>query len=84
VESLLLREDFDPAQPALVTARQKDCVRRAVAAIAEACNALELGLTYDALSVCIDEANDALLELTGGRATIDVVDRVFEKFCVGK
>ena len=25
-----------------------------------------------------------LLELTGGCATIDVVDRVFEKFCVGK
>ena len=84
VEGLLLRQDFDPAQPGLVTARQKDCVRRAASAIEEACNALEMGLTYDALSVCIDEANDALLELTGGRATIDVVDRVFEKFCVGK
>lgn len=84
VEGLLLSESFDPAQPALVTARQKDCVRRAVNAIGEACGALEMGLTYDALSVCIDEATDALLELTGGRATIDVVDRVFEKFCVGK
>lgn len=83
-EKLLLSDRFDPAQPSLVTARQKDCVRRAAAAIGEACAALELGLTYDALSVCIDEATNALLELTGGRATVDVVDRVFEKFCVGK
>ncbi len=84
VEGLLLKENFDPAQPSLVTARQKDCVRRAAAALQEACDALQMGLTYDALSVCIDEAANALLELTGGRATIDVVDRVFEKFCVGK
>ena len=29
-------------------------------------------------------AADALLSLTGARATQAVVDRIFEKFCVGK
>jgi len=84
VGRLLEADRFDPSAPGLVTQRQRDCVRRAAAALEDACAALEQGQTYDALSVCIDEAADALLELTGGRATVDVVDRVFETFCVGK
>lgn len=54
-----------------------DCVAEAVAA-------LEGGMTYDAVNVSIDAAADALLSLTGARATQAVVDRIFEKFCVGK
>ena len=64
--------------------RQLECVRRGIGALTDALEALEMGQTYDALSVCIDEAVDALLELTGQRATTAVVDRVFHNFCVGK
>ena len=52
--------------------------------MAEAVAALEGGMTYDAVNVSIDAAADALLSLTGARATQAVVDRIFEKFCVGK
>ena len=70
--------------PRALTQRQLECVRRGIGALTDALEALEMGQTYDALSVCIDEAVDALLELTGQRATTAVVDRVFHNFCVGK
>jgi tRNA modification GTPase len=38
----------------------------------------------DAVTVSIEMAIDALLELTGGRITTALVDQVFSHFCVGK
>ena len=42
------------------------------------------GQTLDAVSVCLEEALEALLELTGQRASGEIIQRVFESFCVGK
>lgn len=84
VAKLLGIAELDPAAPMLANQRQLDCLRRGRAAIGEAISALEAGQTFDALSVCIDDAINALQELTGERATISVVDRVFHNFCVGK
>ena len=42
------------------------------------------GLGLDAVSVCVDDALDALCELTGENASEAVINEVFEKFCVGK
>ena len=41
------------------------------------------GLGLDAVSVCVDDALDALCELTGENASEAVINEVFEKFCVG-
>ena len=38
----------------------------------------------DAVGVCVDDALAALFELTGKRATNEVTDEIFRKFCVGK
>ena len=84
ITRLLGLAKIDPTAPMLHTHRQLDCVRRALAELAEATAALEQGQTLDALSVCVDGAIDALLELTGQRASAAVVDRVFHNFCVGK
>ena len=56
----------------------------ALACIEEAENALRLGMTWDAVTVSLEGAVAALNELTGERVSDAVVDRVFEKFCVGK
>ena len=64
--------------------RQKLCCDRALGHINEAATALCLGETLDAVTICIDAAANALLELTGERATEAVVDDVFSRFCVGK
>ena len=38
----------------------------------------------DAVSVCVDDALDALCDLTGENASEAVIEQVFERFCVGK
>ena len=47
-------------------------------------HALLLGMTWDAVTVSLEGAIAALNELTGQRVSDAVVDKVFEKFCVGK
>ena len=64
--------------------RQKLCIERATEAVSSAIEALEFGEMLDAVNVLVDEAEQCLLELTGGRITDAVVDEVFSRFCVGK
>ena len=64
--------------------RQFDCVNRSLNALKEAKQALDLGVTFDAVSVLIDDALSPLLELTGRSVTEEVTDRIFKNFCVGK
>ena len=75
---------LDAAQPVLTTERQRLCAATALACLDEAAAALAGGMTLDAVSVSIDGALNAILELTGERATEAVVDQVFANFCVGK
>lgn len=62
--------------------RQLACIQRAEQCVGEALGALELGM--DAVTVCLEDAEDALLQLTGERVSEQVVNAVFERFCVGK
>ena len=64
--------------------RQRECLISAIDAVQEALDALHMGLAYDAVTVSLDGAEDALLQLTGERVTDRVVDTVFKRFCVGK
>ena len=68
----------------LQTERQRTCAENALTAVREAQNAVAIGMTPDAVSVCIDDAIAAILSLTGERTTEAVVDEVFHRFCVGK
>lgn len=43
-----------------------------------------MGVTYDAVNVMVDSAVEELLSLTGKKATTEVVNNIFSKFCVGK
>ena len=64
--------------------RQRDCAMRALNAVREALEALQCGMTIDAVGVCLDDALNALYELSGERVTVEVANKVFEHFCVGK
>lgn len=76
--------DLGEETPLLANERQRDCARRCLLALQQALQALRDGFTQDAVSVQTDEALQAILELTGERATEAVVDEVFARFCVGK
>ena len=52
--------------------------------IAAAREAAEAGVTPDAVLTEIEGAMAALGELTGKTVRDDVVQRIFERFCVGK
>lgn len=75
---------LNDAEPVLATERQRHCVCRAADGVREALTALQNGMTLDAVSVSVDGAISAVLELTGERATEAVVDGIFSRFCVGK
>lgn len=68
----------------LTDQRQEEAAARAQAAIRRAAEALEAGLTPDAVLTDAEEALDALGELTGRTAKEEIVSRIFERFCVGK
>lgn len=84
VTTMLGVKDFDTTSAMLANERQRLCCQRAERALNDAENALNMGLTLDAVGVCIDDAIAALLELTGQKASEAVVDEVFKQFCVGK
>ena len=84
ITALLGAGNFDPGAGMLFTERQRHHARAALEALREAENALALGMTLDAVTVCVEDALNALYALTGETASEEVVDQVFETFCVGK
>ena len=84
VSGLLDTEHFDPVDGVLFTERQRAEVQRAKDSLEEAENAVRLGMTLDAVTVCVEDALAALYSLTGERVSEEIVDQVFEQFCVGK
>lgn len=68
----------------LLNERQYSCVLRAKDAVLKASEDLNAGVTVDAVGVLIDDALNALLELSGKRASEDVVEEIFRNFCIGK
>ena len=73
-----------PSEGVLSNERQRIAVKNALDSVVEAMNALKCGMTFDAVTVSIEDAISHLLELTGERTSDEVVDRVFHNFCVGK
>ena len=68
----------------LTNARQYDAIRRAYEAMLRALQGLKLGLTPDAVLTDVEEAMEAMGEVTGATVREDITARIFERFCVGK
>ena len=68
----------------LTNPRQFDAIRRAYEAMLRALQGLKLGLTPDAVLTDVEEAMEAMGEVTGATVREDITARIFERFCVGK
>ena len=68
----------------LTNARQFDACRRAYEAMLRALQGLNMGLTPDAVLTDVEEAMEAMGEVTGATVREDITNRIFERFCVGK
>lgn len=68
----------------LTNTRQYDAIRRAYESMLQALQGLQLGLTPDAVLTDVEDAMDAMGEVTGATVREDITARIFERFCVGK
>lgn len=84
VEKIAGTTKLNPSEGILSNERQRLAVANALSSVIEARTALEIGLTYDAVTVSLEDAISNLLELTGESTSDEVIDRVFHNFCVGK
>ena len=84
----LVEEFFGNEMPCdgsiLTNARQFDAIRRAYEAIVSALRGLRMGFTPDAVLTDVEEAMEAMGEVTGATVREDITARIFERFCVGK
>ena len=84
VEKIAGTSQLDPSEGILSNERQRQNVSAALRSVTEAKEALISGMTYDAITVSLEDAISELLEMTGERASDEIIDRVFHRFCVGK
>ena len=84
VAALFPQGSEDKAGELITNARQAEAASRALDCVVRAGQALTDGVTPDALLTDVEEALEALGELTGQSVREDVTDRIFSKFCVGK
>ena len=81
----LMFESNTPCDGSILTnTRQIDACRRAREAILRSLQGLKLGLTPDAVLTDVEEAMEAMGEVTGATVREDITARIFERFCVGK
>lgn len=84
VVDMLFANDMPCDGSILTNPRQFDAIRRAYEAMLRALQGLKLGLTPDAVLTDIEEAMEAMGEVTGATVREDITARIFERFCVGK
>lgn len=68
----------------MVEARHLELARRATDALQRALESIDAGYALDVTEIDLREALSALSEITGEDASKEVIDRVFQNFCVGK
>ncbi len=77
-------KDADLTAGFIANERQRKCAVEARDHTAKALEALEEGMTLDAVGIMCENALDRLYELSGEQVNETVVDTVFRRFCVGK
>ncbi|MFO8008219.1 MAG: tRNA modification GTPase [Candidatus Brocadiia bacterium] len=77
------RLDASPAD-CLFNARQREALRRAVEEVAGAEAAVAEGIGYEFAAVNLREATTALGHVTGQITDQTILDRIFNRFCIGK
>jgi tRNA modification GTPase len=73
-----------PAGEILTNARQANAVQRALESVRAAKKAMLAKIMPDAVLTEIEEALQALGEITGRSVSADITDQIFGRFCVGK
>ncbi len=85
IQRICLKEGLEAPPSVLVTRlRHKRSLVQAHGSIEEAMRSLERQESGECVALDIRAALDALGEITGAVSTEDILDRIFQDFCVGK
>ena len=85
IQSVCLKEGLEATPSVLVTRlRHKASLEQAHRSIEEAVHSLERKESGECVALDIRAALDALGEITGAVSTEDILDRIFQDFCIGK
>ncbi len=85
IHSVCLKEGLEAAPSVLVTRlRHKASLEQAHRSIEEAMRSVERKESGECVALDIRAALDALGEITGAVSTEDILDRIFQYFCIGK
>lgn len=75
----------DLGEGAVITnARQAHCLRAGAEALKQAVEEMRSGVPLDIAGISVREAYSRVLELVGEEISGEVIDRIFESFCLGK
>jgi len=77
-------EHWDPGYTCVPNVRHEASLRRAQAATTRILGGLDRELTPDLLAIELQSALDHLGDIVGETTTDDVLDMIFEQFCIGK
>jgi len=75
---------FPQDLPGVVLERHAYLLARARENLAHCLEAARRGMTPDALAMDLGAALRSLRDITGEDATVDLLDDIFSRFCVGK
>ncbi len=79
-----IENDMGDDKVRISSRRHRDCLVRAMSAMANLTVGLEGGMPKDLLYIDLEDAAAGLGEITGETVQEEIVSQVFEKFCVGK
>ena len=84
IRSRLTTSATPPTNALVPNLRQSQALERAVVELRELGADLDAGIPYDLLSVRLETACTALAEITGHIAPAEVLNAIFDSFCIGK
>ena len=85
IEELFNTKNLDTENEIIITnIRHKDLISKTIKGLNSAIEAIETGIPIDMISININDALKSLGEMLGESVSEDVLNKIFEKFCVGK
>lgn len=85
IEELFNTNDLDFNNELIITnERHKDLLKKSIKYMQDAKNELNNGNPIDIISIYVKKATSTLGEIIGTDVNVDVANKIFEKFCLGK
>jgi tRNA modification GTPase len=75
---------IDLAEVIVPNLRHKLLLEKSLGAVESMVAEIQKGTAFDLAAIHLQEAIDALGEITGDCVKVDVLDQIFSRFCVGK